>query len=94
MPWASATDFAEAFSGEVQARIGLLALDYLGDFRAMSQEWNLPELAQLIEPEKMAPIIAELEAEWATSRPNFWRTKRTVCHREIIKAIISFLGSW
>lgn len=64
-PWSSATDFVEAFHGEVQARLGLLALDRLGEFHQVSVDWNLLTLAGCIEPEKMAPIISRYEAEKA-----------------------------
>ena len=70
-PWASATDFAEAFSGELQARIGLLALDHLGEFCPMSMHWDHYALASLIEPEKMQPVIAALEAEWVNVKADF-----------------------
>lgn len=70
-PWASATDFAEAFNGEVQARLGLLALERLGTFHACSTEWNVSKIAADVEPEKMAPIIAKLETEWAEALADF-----------------------
>lgn len=66
-PYAGPGDFADAFSGEVQARIALLALDRLGDFYALTQQWNLYQLAVDIDPQKMAPIIAERETELAQS---------------------------
>lgn len=62
-PYATATDFAEAFNGELQARLSLLALARLGDFNVLRTEWNLCMLAADIEPEKMAPIIARLETQ-------------------------------
>jgi hypothetical protein len=64
-PWASATDFAEAFSGELQARLGLLALDHLGEFYQVSGQWHLLRLACDIEPEKITPLLAKHEAEMA-----------------------------
>jgi hypothetical protein len=64
-PFASATDFAEAFNGEVQARLGLLALDRLGGFHGCSVEWDVWKIAADAAPEKMAPIIAEREADHA-----------------------------
>lgn len=63
VPWCTATDFAEAFSGELQARLGLLALDRLGDFHACSVVWDLHRLAHDVEPVKMAPIISRRETE-------------------------------
>lgn len=63
LPWASATDFAEAFNGDLQARIGLLALDYLGDFHSLSMDWDSLRLACDIEPEKIAPLLAKREAD-------------------------------
>lgn len=64
-PYASASEFAEAFSGELQARIGLLALDQLGEFYQVSTQWHLLRLACDIEPEKITPILAKHEAEMA-----------------------------
>lgn len=64
-PYASATDFVDAFSGEVQARLALLALEKLGTFHCALEVWNLYKLAADIEPEKMAPIIASREIELA-----------------------------
>jgi hypothetical protein len=64
-PYAGPADFADAFSGELQARLSLLALDRLGTFDALTMSWNLHKLAADIEPEKMAPIIAAREAELA-----------------------------
>jgi hypothetical protein len=62
-PWASCTDFAEAFHGEVEARIGLLALDRLGAFHAVAQSFDPYMLAADADPEKMAPIIAIRETQ-------------------------------
>ncbi|MHB1059192.1 MAG: hypothetical protein ACYC0F_15040 [Rhodanobacter sp.] len=62
-PYATATDFAEAFNGELQARLSLLALARLGDFNVLRTEWDLCMLAADVEPEKMAPIIARRETE-------------------------------
>ena len=64
-PWAGPLEFAEAFNGELQARLGLLALDRLGAFHAVSTVWDLHKLAQRVAPEKMAPVIAEFEAAMA-----------------------------
>lgn len=71
-PWASATDFAEAFSGELQARIGLLALDHLGEFYQVSAQWHLLRLACDIEPEKIAPLLAKQEADIAALNAEFF----------------------
>lgn len=73
-PYASAADFADAFSGEVQARIALLALDRLGNFDVAMSEWNLYKLAADIAPEKMAPIIAERETMLADINASFLET--------------------
>ena len=70
-PWASATDFAEAFNGEMQARLALLALDRLGEFYAVSQQWHLLKIACDIEPEKIAPLLAKHEAEVAAIYAEF-----------------------
>lgn len=70
-PWATATDFAEAFSGELQARIGLLALDYLGDFYSLSMAWDSLRIACDIEPEKVAPLLARREADNARIDADF-----------------------
>ncbi len=64
-PYASASDFADAFTGELQARLSLLALKRLGDFGILRTEWNLYALAADIEPDKMAAIIAKRETETA-----------------------------
>lgn len=70
-PYASASDFVDAFNGEIQARIALLALKHLGDFDAARTEWNLYQLAADVEPEKMAPIIAAREIEMEQIRAEF-----------------------
>lgn len=61
-PYASAGDFADAFNGELQARVALLSLQKLGSFDVASTAWDLYKLAAEIEPEKMSPIIAERDA--------------------------------
>lgn len=72
-PWASCTDFADAFNGELQARIALLALDKLGQFYPLPvMDWDLYKLASEIESEKMAPIIAEREMELAKVDAEFF----------------------
>jgi hypothetical protein len=71
-PWASCTDFADAFNGELQARIALLALDRLGEFYTLPMEWQLHKLAAEIEPDKMAPIIAAREIELAKIDAEFF----------------------
>jgi hypothetical protein len=70
-PYAGATDFAEAFSGEVQARLGILALDRLGEFHSCGVDWNLLRVACDIEPEKIAPLLAKHEAEIAALKAEF-----------------------
>lgn len=62
-PYACASDFVDAFNGEMQARIALLALERLGNFNAATSQWDLYQLAHDIEPEKMAPILAAREIE-------------------------------
>lgn len=62
-PWADASSFVDAFQGAVMARIALMALEKLGDFNAASTTWNLYAVAADIEPEIMAPIIAQRDAE-------------------------------
>lgn len=64
-PYATATDFAETFSGQMQARMGLVALDRLGTFLTVNSPWVLHQVAARIEPEKMAPIVAAREMEKA-----------------------------
>ena len=64
-PYAGPGDFADAFIGEVQARVSLKALDTLGDFFVSYSDWQLHKLAADIEPEKMAPIIAAREIDMA-----------------------------
>lgn len=81
-PYAGPGDFADAFSGEVQARIALLALDRLGTFDALTTQWNLYQLAADIEPQKMAPIIADRETELAQFvRRYFWRRDEPFARR-------------
>ncbi|WP_049620994.1 hypothetical protein [Frateuria defendens] len=70
-PWASATDFAEAFNGELQARLALLALDRLGEFYPVSVQWHLLKIACDIEPEKISPLLAKHEAEVAAINAEF-----------------------
>lgn len=70
-PYAGATDFAEAFSGEMQARLGLLALDRLGEFYSINVQWHLLKIACDIDPEKIAPLLAKHEAELAALREEF-----------------------
>jgi hypothetical protein len=70
-PWAGATDFAEAFNGEVQARLALLALDRLGEFYQVNVQWHLLRIACDIEPEKIAPLLAAHEAEIAALEAEF-----------------------
>jgi hypothetical protein len=67
VPWSGPTGFAEAFSGELQARIGLLALDRLGEFYVFDNLWDAFALARLVDPEKMAPIIAHREAGFSAT---------------------------
>lgn len=71
-PYASASDFADAFNGELQARIALLSLQKLGSFDAASTAWDIYKLAADIEPEKMAPIIAERDANGAMQEADFF----------------------
>lgn len=71
-PWASASDFADAFNGELQARLALLTLEKLGDFNAASSSWDLYKLAADIEPEIMAPIISAREIEFAKLDAEFF----------------------
>lgn len=63
-PYAAPSDFADSFLGQVAARLGLLALDRLGDFVPPSDRFDPWTLASLAAPEKMAPIIAARAAEW------------------------------
>lgn len=57
-PYASASDFADAFHGQLQARLGLLALDRLAEFHVVGTSWDVYALAGEIAPQKMAPIIS------------------------------------
>ncbi|KRA35487.1 hypothetical protein ASD68_03540 [Rhodanobacter sp. Root627] len=63
VPYATASDFADAFNDQMRARLALLALDRLGEFVAPSHLWDPVVLAGRIEPEKMAPIISKLETD-------------------------------
>jgi hypothetical protein len=71
-PYACAADFADAFNGELQARLALLTLEKLGDFNAASSSWDLYKIAADIEPEKMAPIISAREMENAKLDAEFF----------------------
>lgn len=64
-PYATASDFVDAFAGEVAARLGLLALDRLGEFRPPSDCHNPFVIASRAAPEKMRQIIADRETELA-----------------------------
>jgi hypothetical protein len=52
-PYATASDFVDAFAGEVAARLGLLALDRLGEFRPPSDCCDPFAIASRAAPEKM-----------------------------------------
>lgn len=71
-PWASATDFAEAFGGELQARVGLLALERLGEFYQPDWNWDALRLACDVEPEKITPLLAAREARIAAMNAEFF----------------------
>lgn len=62
-PYATAQDFAGVFVGEMQARVGLLGLHRLGTFCATASDWDLLGLAHPLAPEKIAPLLAQRQAE-------------------------------
>jgi hypothetical protein len=62
-PYASASDFADAFAAELSARLGLLALDRLGSFHPTSDRYDPWAMAYQVDPEKMRPIIEAREAD-------------------------------
>lgn len=70
-PYATPADFADAFAGELMARLGLLALDRLGTFNVAVSQWDFLRLAHDIDPEKIAPLIAERETAWAETLRDF-----------------------
>lgn len=75
-PYAGPADFADAFNGELQARLSLLALDRLGDFNVLCSEWDLCMLAADVEPEKMHRIISIRETEMAEVEARFIANSR------------------
>lgn len=72
-PYASASDFADAFSAELSARLGLLALDRLGSFHPTSDRYDPWITAYHVDPEKMRPIIEAREAEMSENDDDFLR---------------------
>lgn len=71
MPYASAQDFADVFVREVRARVGLCGLETLGAFCETSGGWDLLQVASRIEPEKIAPLLAERDADNAACAADF-----------------------
>lgn len=70
-PYATASDFADEFMAGLSPRLALLALDRLGTF-VYPQDRGDPYLrASLLEPEKMAPVIANRETENADDEAVF-----------------------
>ena len=61
--YATPADFVDAFADELAARLGLLALERLGDFRPPLGAGDVYVLAHLAAPEKMRQIIADRETE-------------------------------
>jgi hypothetical protein len=70
-PYATTGDFADEFIMGLAPRLGLLALDRLGSFDPPEDRGNPWERARLLEPEKMAPVIAARETQNADAEELF-----------------------
>jgi len=71
VPFAIPADFVDFFADALAARLGLLALDRLGEFRPPMERGNVYTLAHLAAPEKMRRIIADREAELRQDMADF-----------------------
>jgi len=80
VPWASKEEFAEAFVGELRARVGLLAFSRLGEFYCTGVEWDVLRLAADVDPEKIGPLLAERDAENAALCADFYAAERNSLH--------------
>jgi hypothetical protein len=80
VPWAGKEEFADAFVGELRARVGLLAFTRLGEFYRTGVEWDVLRLAADVDPEKISPLLVKRNAEIAAMWADFYAEEKNGLH--------------